>query len=719
VANRQRSWRSIARSWRGPWSIAVVAVVGIALAVFAGLSSDDPSAAGGDPPDGVIAADDERSIELAAAAADLAIPTAPALRLDRTEGAPIVVDGPAVDLRVLVLAVGEGDLDLAREHVTDVMDIIGVAYDEIDVGVTDLTEELLRDGDRGRYNGVILTGAELLLPDGTPGFTAEEWQLLHDYERDFGVREAVLSGFPGENVAAGYDYGMEDIRPHEELVGRLADGTASSVLAGVAVDSALPIAGPLFSAVARSGGPGPAVEPLLVDAADPERILIARLRYDDGRDVLLSTVPNEEFLAHARLLTYDFVAFATSGVHLGAARVHLSVHVDDLFIASPPWDTELNRPRPENAIRADAGDIEAVVVMQDRLVAEHDTLDGFRVEFAFNGAGAALPDPGDADDGAVDTDDDLTDAVVANRDALWFLNHTYTHRDMDTSAGTTAEQSRVEVLHNRVMWERLGLPDADENAGLVVTGEHSGVSDDPRDGDPADVVPYPEGLNTAMAEAFESVGVRALAGDSSRTAQGSEQQVPGHELVLLPRYPTGVLYNAADPEQLVDQYNHLFHERFVEAGEDPCAVPAAVCEPLGYDELLAREAELTVRHMLSFRRWPHYFHILNVVDHDGEGSSLLGDWLDAVMAEYERVAALPVDNLPFWEIERRTRADLEARAAGPVAVLDLSTGEVVVTAGRAIELAITGVAGGDPYGAVAQSRIQVGPTPTRLPVAAN
>ena len=47
----------------------------------------------------------------------------------------------------------------------------------------------------GRYNGIVLTQADLYTPSGS-GFTAEEWEALHAYEREFAVREAVVAGFP-------------------------------------------------------------------------------------------------------------------------------------------------------------------------------------------------------------------------------------------------------------------------------------------------------------------------------------------------------------------------------------------------------------------------------------------------------------------------------------------------------------------------------------------
>ncbi|MFN3215953.1 MAG: hypothetical protein ACE367_05625 [Acidimicrobiales bacterium] len=690
--------------------LAAVVAIGIALAVFAGLSAGDDGNGNGTAGTGVGYEGPQPPVDratlLAAEAASLPLPEHPPLQLDPAEAPTIDLDGPGVELRVLVLVHGaDQDADAAAQ-VIETLDVVGIAHDVVFTDDQVLTEAMLRDGDRGRYNGIILTDAELLGADGTSGMEAAEWSLLEDYTRDFSVRQAVLGGFPGSTDA--HDYGMGAVEVIDDTEARWT-AAAAGPFASVARDADLQLSGSSFAATPRNDGFGPTVEPLLVDSTG-ERALISLLGYPDGRETLLSGIAMGPSHRHSHALVYDFVRFATSGLHLGAARTHLAVHVDDLFFDYRAWDTEANRPEPDTT-RNTPADIEAVIAHQERLASQFDTLDSFVTDFPFNGAGAALAGEDPASSG-----DALTDAVLANRDRLRFLNHTYQHRDLDVSAGADAEQARIELLWNRVMWDLLQLPDAAANAGVIVTGEHSGVWDDPHDGDPASQIPYPEGLNTAMAAAFEEAGIRYLAGDASEGNQAADQQVPGHDIVLLPRYPTGILLNAVDPDQQVDQYNWFFHERFIADGQDPCTIPAAVCEPVDYAEVLADEADLAVRHMLSFRRWPHYFHMANVVDYDGQGSTLLGDWLDAVMTEYESRSALPVENLTFAEIGARTEAELEARAANPVGVLDLETGEVVLAAGRAAELTVTGLAGGEPYGPVVQSTVSVGPDPVRLAI---
>jgi hypothetical protein len=686
--------------------LAAVVAFGIALAIFAGLSAGgDDDAAGTDSEAPEPAPD--RATLLATEAESLPLPEHTPLQLEPAEAPTIELDGPGVELRVLILEHGANADTAAADQVRQTLDVIGIPYDTFDVSSESLTRNRLRDGERGRYNGIVLADAELQDGTGASGLDPGEWQVLQGYARDFGVRQAVLSGFPGTEVDA-YDYGMAGADLVEGATGSWT-ATGSELFASVATDEPLMVDGPALVATVRADGVGPDVEPLLADE-ETGRPLVSLVRHDDGREVLLSTLSMGEARSHSHALVYDFVRFATSGLHLGAARTHLAVHVDDLFFGYRAWDNENDQPEPEPT-RNTAADIEAVVAHQARLVERFETLESFAVAFPFNGAGAVL-----APEGTDRTGDELTDAVLASRDHFQFLNHTYQHLDLDVSAGAGASEARDELLWNRVVWELLGLPDAEANAGVVVTGEHSGVSDRSRDGGATPAVPFPDGLNSAMATAFGDAGIRYMAGDASQEGQAADQQVPGHDIVLLPRYPTGILLNAVDPDQQVDQYNWFFHERFVADGQDPCDIPAAVCEPVDYPRLLADEADLTVEHMLSFRRWPHYFHMANVVDYDGQGSTLLGDWLDAVMTEYESRSALPVENLTFAEIGARTEAALEARAASPVGVLDLETGEVVLAAGRDVELTVTGLAGGEPYGPVVQSTVSVGPEPVRFAV---
>src|SRR5262245_31210587 len=90
-----------------------------------------------------------------------------------------------LELRVLLIAVGERSQDPGREWMEELLDTLGVPYETLDSSQQALTTELLyQSATRGRFNGVILTDAETYLPDGGSGLDAAEFTLLHTYERE-------------------------------------------------------------------------------------------------------------------------------------------------------------------------------------------------------------------------------------------------------------------------------------------------------------------------------------------------------------------------------------------------------------------------------------------------------------------------------------------------------------------------------------------------------
>ena len=109
-----------------------------------------------------------------------------------------------------------------------------------------------------------------------------------------------------------------------------------------------------------------------------------------------------------------------------------------------------------------------------------------------------------------------------------------------------------------------------------------------------------------------------------------------------------------------------------------------------------------IRHcgnMLTFKKWPHFFHQSNLAKYDERGNTLLFDWLNAVFTEYERWLTLPVKNLPYYLIGDQTAGSLRAKSATTHAIWNRATNEVTLSADRAIpNLLVTGISGGNLYG---------------------
>ncbi len=759
--------------------------------------------------------------------------------------------GASVELRILVISTGSAADDPGLDLLDDVLDEIGVPYDVVDSSVDELTRDMLATGQRGFYNGIIITTAGLDPGDGGSGFTDAEWEILQTYERDFDVREAIVSGEPVVSSPL-VDFGLVQSGSGTDMVGRWVGPAGSQLFTYVNTEADLALADFALTGSLRNDGVGPTVTPVLVNAADANQILISRLSYDDGREVLLSTISNAWFLIHSQVLVYGLIEFATKGLHLGAQRVFLNAHVDDFLLATAIWDSETKSNSVHETYRNQPEDIDTVLAGQQALVDGYRTIDEFNVEFAFNSFGSGLVPPfglalisdttvaqelpgrrygnsgvlrmsatrsvlvefdlgsdldesdtvfglrllgaaagaasngevcritqawdeaqvtwldaavgqpwagssgpavdratclsfalGDGNDvvdvsdlvsdwrsgepnygfaltvegsystvareagvgvalarGVVQTQlDPLTERLLEAGDSVRLLNHTFSHLDMDSSNGTTEVEAYREIVANLLWWEALGLPGIEQNRQTVITGEHSGLADN--NGtvlDLTDDIDFPEGVNPALLDAVEASGVRYVAADASRPGQAQETFIGDRDIVILPRYPTGVFFNVRTPDELTDEYNWIFNGSYLARGEDPCDVAAAICEVVNYEQIVEAETEIGLRQMLTYRAWPHFFHNPNLSNYDGQGSTVLFDWLEGVMDRYEEVFVLPVLSPSFEEIGDRAAARLRARSVDLEAILDLDSGVLTIQADEDVAIEITGVASGAPYG---------------------
>jgi hypothetical protein len=620
-----------------------------------------------------------------------------------------------LDLRVLIVAVGDAAQDEARGATERYLTSLGVPYEVLDSSVEDLDISRLVSGTRGRFNGIMLTDAETYLESGANGLDATEFALLHEYERSFGVREAILSGFPGDDTELGLDYGMQEIVAGEDFEGSwLGRAGGSEIFEYINTANALPTEGFAFEALPREASDtGPLVEPLLVDTDDPDYALISVLTYPDGRQVLLSSLSNAEFFLHTNVLAYEFLNFATSGLFVGARHHYLSVHNDDLFLADEVWNpaTNSNFSEAQSAYRLTAPEVAVIANSQQRFREAHPGAPDVTIEFAFNGVGADL------------ANDPLTAAIVTYAPEFGFINHTYQALQMDwlcpdgDNAGTCTRTDYLsafdEISQNDLVWRSLGLPDADFALTALLTDSHSGLND--RQGTPDDTsddIPFPEGFNPALGSAAEDLGVSVLASDASQIDQNVIQRVPGFDLVLLPRYPTALFYNTTTPTELVSEYNYTFHDSYVEEGLDPCEISDALCTTRSYEEILASEAEITLRHLLAAEPFPHYFHQTNLHVYDDSGNTLQFDWLEQVVTAYERWIKLPLLSPRFHELADIATRQVTAREAVPAGWVNTTTGEVSLSAGATASIEVTGIAGGKLSGGQSVRLVEVSTTPS-------
>lgn len=663
--------------------------------------------------------------------------------------APAFADN-VVKLGILVITTGDIAEDLGLAYIKPVLEEMGVRYDTLNVSTQDLTPAMLAStlaggackakdaGCLGNYNGIIVTDSDLV-----PGFTPAEWDILHDYQKDFGVRQAVLSGWPGtyrdpEPPYGVYlDYGLvySSSSTDYDAQWTVPAGYSKEVFEYVNRTNSLPITDFAFAANPRNDASGlrdgsvPSVEPLL--RTQKGEALVSIIRYmmpsqsTPVREVMISTITHAPFLFHSKVLAYEFVNWVMQGVFVGGRRVYMAAHLDDLFIANTLWDPALKRDNPAYTYRLNSDDINNAVSKQIAFLAAHPIAGTFKLDFPFNGSGAVV-DPA-ATTPVANMTDDLVAAVVANKAYFRFINHTYTHADMDKAsapAGAPCDYStftaiaaiQAEITNNRTVWRLLDLPEESQNNRVLVTGKHSGLKDPKCTSNSAlhadmfnvqadDIAFDAGGANSLFLEAAAGAGVHYLGADASQKGQNVEQYIAQYDdgsqmdRLLLPRWPTNIFCNVTNPVQLSDEYNYIFHGKFVDAGQNPCKIPEAICSPRNYREILMAEADSALRHMLTFNKWPHFFHQSNLARYDENGNTLQFDWLNAVFAEYERLFNLPVKNYPYYQIGDYTQESLNAKSATIQATWNRTTNQVTLSADKAVpNLLVTGLSGGDLYG---------------------
>jgi hypothetical protein len=669
----------------------------------------------------------------------------------------------AVKLRVLLITTGDVTQDLGFAYIKPVLEEMGVPYDVLNARAQDLTTAMLASsstglackpvdaGCTGNYNGIILTDADLVTD-----FTPPEWGILHDYEKNFGVREAVLSGWPAtysdpQSPREIYlDYGLvySSSGSGYEAKWAVPASYSKEVFEYVNKDTPFPITYFAFAAVPRNDANGlrdgsvPYVEPILRTPNGEALISIVRYmmpsRVTPVREVMISTITNAPFLLHSKVLAYEFINWATQGIFIGSRFIHMAVHLDDLFRPNNLWDPALKKNNPAKTYRLSSADISNAVNKQRAFRAAHPVAADFKLDFAFNGFGAVV-NPEEMPLTA-NLAEDLVAAVVANKTNFRFINHTFTHAGLDKAPVpanapcdyptlTSIGAIQAEIIKNRIVWELLDLPERSQNDRVLISGAHSGLKDPKCTNDPAlhpemldvqadDIAFDAGGANPLFLQAAAMAGVQYLATDTSQRAQDVEQYIARYEdgsqsdRLMLPRWPTNIFYNVTNPSQLEDEYNYIYHGRYVNAGLNPCEIPGAICSPRNYAEILKIEADTALRHMLSFHKWPHFFHQPNLARYDENGNTLEFDWLNAVFTEYERLFKLPVKNFPYYLIGDHTAESLSARSAIIQAIWNRTTNQVSISANKTIpNLRVTGLSGGELYGGQFIREITVDPTP--------
>ncbi|MEZ4632661.1 MAG: hypothetical protein R2880_18440 [Deinococcales bacterium] len=628
-----------------------------------------------------------------------------------------------IELRMLIISAGLNDYGL--EALESLMKQVGVPYDVLDASQKDLSlmatagqHHLINADGSGRYQGIFLAEGSLSYFDGTgyvSAFDDHEWNLLWQYERDYGIRQVSLYSFPGtfpEDFGLSYVSAVStDTSPLN--ISLTPDG--QSVFKSLKSTATIPIRY-AYTYLANLSSSEASAKSLLKDGSG--RTVAVLGTSSDGRERINLTMGHNPYLLHSQLLGYDLLVWVSRGVFIGERRMYLNIDVDDWYLASDIWNpaSNSNWPEDERSFRlrgSDALSARSQVLNLRRL---YPLASNFSYAIAFNASqanvNAALRCRSNAS---------LESVTLCINGSFDWISHTYTHAEMDF---LDYASSRYEMDQNSNFANHVGLS---YNAQTLVTGKHSGlgwfrIADGQARGLSCqyDQVPSDEycqfGLlnsNIEMLRAAADAGIRYLAANRgwySHTAACDSCGIVhplDQRIFLVPRWPTNIFYNAGTPAQNVSEFNYFYGPNGIirDGNGNPF-----FSSNLSYAQMLNYEAETALYHILTFSPYPHFFHQQNLRQYTS-GKSLLYDWSSAVLRLYSSYFNLPVLNLKWLDTAKLTEERTSFFNAGAKGVwnrqnntvaLSSSQGGMIFTTGMSLNGATSWL-----YGATRSSKVNI------------
>ncbi|MEW6581994.1 MAG: hypothetical protein AB1416_04455, partial [Actinomycetota bacterium] len=569
--------------------------------------------------------------------------------------------GTRIDMKVLLLSADGQETGFAAWKAA--LDREGVPYDaKIADSESPFTDATFADyaANRAKYQAVILASGDLVRPVGTApdiqyltALSDAEWAALAKFESTFGVRQISDETTPGP---------LHGMNPPVSLVpaeqgGQVGQLTATGLQAFPYLKGPVPI---------DAGSAGYQSTP--VAGADFQTLLtgpnsssyLGVYTHPDGREEMVMTVPGNQHQIHNALLRHGMLNWVTRGVYLGYQRDYFEMQVDDVFLTDDRWDVTTNTtpcdvasppdPCPVSPVLMTPADVDQAIAWQNQ--------NGLKLDMVFNGFGGQSGTPA--------TTSGLTGKFLASAGQFRWINHTYTHENLDTLSQAELE---AEIATNITFANTHSLPiDPTE----LVTGEHSGLH------------------NPAMPAALNAIGIKWIGADNSREP---DQYAIGGALTV-PRHPSNVYYNVGTRAEQLDEYNHVY----LAPPAGACvASPTNTClaAPATWEQYVASERDIMFRHLVANDPRPHYAHQSNLAE-----DRTLYDVMDATIGKYRTYYSTPLMQLTHAQIgaELKRQAKWKAdRDAGKVTAF-IRDGKVYLDTTETLEVPLTGTTVGGLYG---------------------
>jgi hypothetical protein len=542
----------------------------------------------------------------------------------------------------------------------------GIPYDTFVANSSPaITAATLADGTtRARYQAIVM--ADDLVP---LNLTADELSAIRAFEVSFGVRQIDAFVFPSSEEDLTY---ANSGGPMSSL-GTEATLTAAGRTVFPYLTGRISFEPSAWGYTATPAGAN--VTPLVTTPGGST--LLATVAWPDGRQEMASTVSVGPSMIQGLLLLRGQIAWATENVSLGMWRNYFAAHIDDIFLGDDRWDT-VNKTTHEDdgatlpMIRMAPADVTRAV--------NWERANGIKLDFVFNGQGM---------DDAIATNgsDPLSTALLQNKSAFRWINHTYDHMDLNTA---TQAQIQSEINQN-IQFARLnGIPVSRQE---LVTGGHSGLGSYTSLGLP--------GLNPAMPPALANTGVTWVGDDDS--VQHNQRAI-GPALTV-PRHPSNIYYNVGTFAEQLDEYNWIYTAPPL-GGCVNTAVTTCRTQPATWDEYVNSEASIMLKHLITNDPRPHYMHQANLAE-DGTFYPVVDEVLSRYRSYFTPALVNPTMSDSGTELQRQA-AWAAANAAGTIAAYRLGANVVVTNAGsRPVQVPVTGTGNGATYGGLRSRWVNV------------
>ncbi|MBN1249227.1 MAG: hypothetical protein JXC32_16330, partial [Anaerolineae bacterium] len=507
------------------------------------------------------------------------------------------------------------------------------------------------------------------------GLTADERALIRAYERTFGVRRVTWYAYP-EASQYGLEYVGGTSAPVTVTLTTAGDAVFGYLQPGLSV--ALTGAYTFLSVPAT----GSTFTPLVVDESSHPIVGIYEPT-DAGEHLVVTAAAyypaTPPVSIHARLWPYGIINWATKGIFLGARRLYFVPQPDDILSFGDRWDPISRTVIYDDGFRLTAADMDNLIDWMDTFTGTMPNAADFKIEMPFNGEGVLSDLDGNGNIAA----GSLTAKVVELQDRFVWLNHTYSHADLDDADVALAT---TEILSNTEVAQALGF--ADYVTTTLLTGAYSGLN------------------NYNLISTADSLGIRYILANASQPGYNNPTPNTGltpypaqPDLLLVPRLANNIFYFASTPEQETDYYNSVYdaiNGVFYCPGYAANPSPETRC--FTYEELLDLTTNQALGFLLDFNINATMFHMNNLYAYDVPTSTktLLGDYVESLYGKYNTYynENVPILSLRTQEIGEKMWERMDYNTSGVSGVIACSndiTLTVPITAPSTVRVPVTGI----------------------------